>query len=124
VDTAIWIAQVLLGILFVLAGVNHALNYARASQQMVWMTAVGPERLRVIGVLEILGGIGVLVPQLTGTLPWLVPLAAALLALLMVFAMIFHARRGERAAIVFNLVLALLAAFVAYGRLVIEPFAA
>ena len=123
-DTVIWIAQVLLGIAFVLAGVNHALNYARASQQMAWMAAVGPERLRVIGTLEILGGIGVLVPLLTGALPWLAPLAAALLALIMVFAIIFHARRGERAAIAINLVLGLLAAFVAFGRLVIEPFAA
>ncbi len=123
-DTVIWIAQVLLGIAFVLAGVNHALNYARASRQMAWMAAVGPERLRVIGTLEILGGIGVLVPLLTGALPWLAPLAAALLALIMVFAIIFHARRGERAAIAINLVLGLLAAFVAFGRLVIEPFAA
>lgn len=123
-DVAIWIAQVLLAIAFILAGFNHAVNYANASIRMDWMAAVGPERLRVIGALEVLGGIGVIVPHLTGILPWLTPLAALCLAVLMGFAMVFHARRSERAAIVVNLVLGLIAAFVAYGRFALEPISA
>lgn len=121
-DTAIWIAQVLLGIAFIGAGLNHAANYARASQRMDWMAAVGPGRMRAIGTLEVLGGIGVILPAATGILPWLTPIAAVCLALVMLFAIVFHLRRGEMAVVIPDIVLGLLAAFVAYGRFVVEPF--
>ena len=54
------------------------------------MTAVGRDRMRIIGVLEVLGAIGLILPALTGILPWLVPTAAAALAVLMVLAAVFH----------------------------------
>jgi VIT1/CCC1 family predicted Fe2+/Mn2+ transporter len=73
-------------------------------------------------VSELLGGLGLLLPALTGTLPWLTPLAAAGLALIMLLAMGFHATRREAPAIVFNSILLVLAAFVAYGRFVVLPF--
>jgi uncharacterized membrane protein len=124
VDTALWVGQILLALGFIAVGLNHALNYERASAtpQMAWMAAVGRDRLRVIGMLEVLGGIGVILPAITGIATWLVPLAALCLALVMVAAIVFHLRRHETAPAIFNLVLGLLAAFVAYGRLVIEPF--
>jgi uncharacterized membrane protein len=121
VDIALWIAQVLLGLGFIAAGINHAGNFEKASQRMDWMVAVGRDRTRVIGVLEILGGIGVILPAVTGVAVWLTPVAASCLALLMVAALVFHLRRHEYAAIIVNTVLGLLAAFVAYGRVVIEP---
>jgi DoxX-like family len=123
VDIAIWIAQILLGVAFIAFGLNHAVNYASASQrpQMAWMTAVGRDRMRLIGTLEILGAIGVIVPAVTGILPWLTPVAATALALLMLAAAIFHLRRGESSAVIFNVVLGLLALFVAFARFVIEP---
>ena len=70
---------------------------------------------------ELLGGLGLLLPALTGILPWLTPLAAAGLALVMLLAMGFHATRRERPVIAFNTVLLLLAVFVAYGRFVSVP---
>jgi hypothetical protein len=65
--------------------------------------------------LEVLGAIGLIVPLLTGILPWLTPLAAIGLVLTMLGAMATHLRRGENQMLAVNLVL-LLAAFVAYGR--------
>jgi hypothetical protein len=62
------------------------------------------------------------VPAATKILPILTPIAASALALLMLFAAIFHARRpGELPNVVFNVVPGLLALFVAYGRFVLEP---
>jgi hypothetical protein len=60
-------------------------------------------------------------PALTNTLPVLTPLAGVGLALIMLLAGIFHFRRGEYQAIIVNLVLGLLAAFIAYGRFVLAP---
>jgi hypothetical protein len=58
-----------------------------------------------IGISELLGGLGLVLPQLSGILPWLTPLAALGLALIMLLAMGFHARRREPQAIAINLVL-------------------
>jgi DoxX-like protein len=77
---------------------------------------------RFIGICELLGGLGLLLPALTGILPWLTPLAATGLALIMILAIGFHASRREWSAIGFNSVLLVLAAFVAYGRFFVLPF--
>ena len=62
-----------------------------------------------------------LLPAVTGILPWLTPLAATGLVLTMIGAMFTHGRRGEYSQIGVNVVLLLLALFVAYGRFVIVP---
>ena len=93
----------------------------RGRPRSAWTRAVSDQLLRAIGVLEVLAAIGLILPVLTGVLPWLTPLAAASLVVLMVFAIAFHLRRGERPNIALNAILLVLAAFIAYGRLVIVP---
>ncbi|MCW5878040.1 MAG: DoxX family protein [Anaerolineales bacterium] len=114
----LWIAQGLLGLGFIAAGYNKAFRAQQAAVQpaMAWMSAVSPPLLRFIGLAEIAGGLGVLLPMLSGVLPWLTPVAAASLALVMVLASGFHFSRKEYPAIVINTVLLLLALFVAWGR--------
>jgi hypothetical protein len=90
---------------------------------MGWLTDVGRERMRIIGILEMLGAIGLILPAATGILPWLTPVAATCLAILMVLAIVFHARRpGEGRSIVLNAILAVIAALIAYGRFVVSTF--
>ena len=88
-----------------------------------WMSAIGRQNMRMLGLLEFLAAIGLILPAITGVLPWLTPLAASMLVVLMVFAIAFHARRpGEVPNLVLNVVLGVLALIVAYGRWVLEPF--
>ena len=117
----LWILQALLGLAFIAAGYNHGFNIEKARTQMQWMTAVPENLLRFIGVSEILGGIGLILPAVTGILPQLTAWAATGLSLIMILAALFHLRRGEYPAIVINLVLLALAVFVAYGRFVLAP---
>lgn len=114
----LWIAQGLLGLGFMAAGYGKAFRAEQTAAQpaMAWMVAVPVSLLRFIGVAEIAGGLGVLLPMLSRVLPWLTPVAAALLALVMVLASGFHFSRKEYPAIVINIVLLLLALFVAWGR--------
>ena len=124
-NVVLWTLQALLALAFLGAGVNHVLNYERMASQprMSWVTVVGRDRLRIIGGLEVLGAIGVILPALTGVLPWLVSAAAAALALLMVFAAVLHLRRpGEAQNVAVNAGLGVLALAVAIGRIVIAPF--
>lgn len=117
-NIALWVVQGLLSLSFVGAGYMHAFGTEKAAgqPQMAWMKAVSKPLLTFIGLAEIAGGLGVILPMLTGILPWLTPLAAALLAVVMLLAALFHLPRKEYQSIVFNLVLLALAAFVAWGR--------
>jgi len=71
--------------------------------------------------VELLGGIGLILPAVTHILPWLTVAAAIGLALVMICAAIFHASRREFSMIGFTIVLVLLAAFVVVGRVILAP---
>ena len=120
-NIALWIVQVLLAGMFVLAGVMKAFQYERAKTSLPWVKDVPRGLVTFIGISELLGGLGLLLPAITGMLPWLTPLAGAGLALIMILAIGFHASRREGQAIGINSVLLVLAAFVAYGRFLIGP---
>ena len=121
-NIALWIVQILLALAFAMAGIMKVTQpIDRLETRMGWVKDVGPRGVRLIGSLEILGAIGLILPAVTGILPWLTPVAAAGLALTMVGAMITHGRRGEYSSIGANLVLLVLALIVVYGRFVIVP---
>ena len=121
----LWVGQVLLALAFLVVGYGHSLGFDQTALRpgLGWLTDVGRERMRIIAGLEILGAIGLILPAATGVLPWLTPVAATSFAILMVLAIVFHARRpGEGRNIVLDAILAAVAALVAYGRFVVSPF--
>jgi uncharacterized membrane protein len=121
--TIILIVQIVLGLAFICLGVVHLTQRSQHRKGMEWLQDVPATAMAAISVLEILGGIGLIAPWVTGILPVLTPITAAAIVLLMLFAMVFHARRqGETPNMAFNVVLGLIAAFVAYGRFFLEPF--
>lgn len=116
-NIALWIVQALLAIAFAMAGLLKITQpKEKLAVQMGWVDNFTPTTIKVIGALELLGALGLILPLLTGVLPWLTPLAALGLALTMLGAMATHFRRGEYMNLVANVVLLLLAVFVAYGR--------
>lgn len=120
-NVVLWIVQVLLGLAFLGAGSFKTFQYERAKTQMNWIPDVSRNLVAFIGIAELLGGLGLILPALTGTLTWLTPLAGAGLALAMLLAVGFHIRRSD-GQIAPSAVLFVLTAFVAYGRWVIAPF--
>lgn len=117
----LWILQVLLGLAFIFAGATKAFQYERAKTMMPWVPHVSRGLVGFIGIAELLGGLGLILPALTGTLTWLTPLAGAALALAMLLAVVFHIQRSD-GQIAPSAVLFVLTAFIAYGRWVIAPF--
>ena len=114
-NTALWIVQGLLAALFLLAGVP---KLVMSAEQMV---APGPIQVpvlfvRFIGVCEILGAIGMVLPGLTGIKPGLTPLAAGGLLIIMIGATVVNLVDGPVMAAPFTVVLGVLAAIVIYGR--------
>jgi uncharacterized membrane protein YphA (DoxX/SURF4 family) len=115
-NIALWIAQGLLALMFLMAGSMKALQYEKAKASLAYVKEVPKGLITFIGVAEMLGAVGVVLPLLLGLPAILTPLAAGGLALVMLLAAGFHLKRGEHQAIVMNLVLGAVAAFVAYGR--------
>ncbi len=121
-NIVLWVLQVLLALLFLMAGIMKSTQpKEKLAERMSWVNHTSPEAVKAIGVLEILGGVGLVLPALTGILPWLTPLAATGLALTMIGAVITHVRLNETAKSVAPIVLLILSAVVAYGRFVIAP---
>ena len=120
-NIALWILQILLGVYFIFVGVNHFIIPPGLPEAMSWMYEL-PTWLHVFsGAAEILAGLGLILPGLFKYQTRLVPLAAAGLVLVMIGAIVWHLARGEFQNIFVNLILALLAAFVAYGRWRLSP---
>jgi uncharacterized membrane protein YphA (DoxX/SURF4 family) len=114
---ASWVAQGLLAVAFVAAGTTKlAQPKEKLVKNMAWVEDFSQPTIRIIGALEVLGAIGLVLPALTGILPWLTPLAALGLVLTMIGAALTHLRRKEYGNIAMNAVLLVLAAFVVYGR--------
>src|SRR6266850_6778709 len=110
-NTKLWIVQGLLAAMFLLAGVPKLIMSAEQ------MAAPGPIQLpvlfiRFIGVCEILGAIGMVLPGLTGIKPGLTPLAAAGLLIIMIGATVVNLVDGPIVAAPFTVVLGILAAIV------------
>jgi uncharacterized membrane protein len=117
-DIALRVAQIALALVFLAFGVTHATRRDQARDRQAWMLDVPKPLLTTIGILEILGAIALVVPWAVGIAPWLTPLAAIAFVVLMVCAAVFHIRRtGEAPNASFNVVLGLIAAFVAWSRL-------
>lgn len=118
----LWVLQVLLATFFLMAGITKAAQpLANLPATMPWVSDVPGWLVRFIAWSEIAGGLGVLLPAATRIKPWLTPLAAAGLAIVMVLAAGFHLARAEP--IVVHLVVAAVAALVAWGRFAKAPIA-
>ena len=118
-NVALWIVQGLLAALFLFAG---GAKLVLPLDQMAGPVALPGWFLRFLGVAEVLGAFGLVLPGLLHIRPGLTPLAAAGLVIIMIGAVVVTLVGGMLAVALMDLVVALLAAFVAYGRWRLAPY--
>jgi uncharacterized membrane protein YphA (DoxX/SURF4 family) len=117
-NIALWIIQGLLGLLFLFAG---GMKLVLPIAEMTKDIALPGMFLRFIGVAEVLGGLGLVLPGLTGIRPQLTPLAAAGLVIIMIGATVISFATSGFATALIPLIVGLLLVFVAYGRWRLAP---
>lgn len=120
-NIVLWIVQVLLALLFIWAG---GMKLVLPLEKLAGPVALPGALLRFIGVAELLGGLGLILPSLLRIRPGLTPLAAAGLVIIMIGAVIITLVGGGTGGIglaVIPGVTGLLAAFVAWGRWRLAP---
>lgn len=108
---AYWIIAGLLALLYLYSGGTKVVRSMDNLRPMMgWVDTVPAGVVRTIGVLEVLGAIGLILPPLTGVAPWLALAAAIGLVLVQIGGIILHLARGETKVIGLNVVLLVLAA--------------
>ena len=120
----LWVVQVLLAAFFAMTGIMKLTQPIDAlAASLPWVTSVPAALVRFIGTAEFTGALGLLLPSLTRVQPRLTALAGLGLAVVMLLAAGFHATRGEIGVLPMNLVIGLVALFVAWGRGKAAPIA-
>jgi uncharacterized membrane protein YphA (DoxX/SURF4 family) len=118
----LWIIQVLLALLFLFAGTTKFMMPVEEMNRQAPVVLPGLF-LHFIGVCEILGGVGMILPSLLRIKPGLTPLAAAGLAIITIGATVVTLIGPMKGLALLPFVTALLCIFVAYGRWKIRPIA-
>jgi uncharacterized membrane protein YphA (DoxX/SURF4 family) len=117
-NIALWIIQALLALVFLFSG---GMKFVMSVEEMTQQIPMPGWFLHFIGACEILGGLGLVLPWLTGIRPGLTPLAAAGLVIIMIGATVITLMINDIAMALLPLVVGILAAFVAYGRWRLTP---
>ena len=115
---ALWIVQGLLALLFLFAG---GMKLVMPIEALTQQTPLPGLFVRFIGVAEVLGAVGLILPGLLRIRPGLTPLAAAGLVIIMIGATVLTLAGGDAVPALMPLVVGLLSAFVAYGRWRLVP---
>jgi len=118
-NIVLWIAQGLLAAMYLTVGSMKAFQPAkvRKSPQMTWAHGQPDNYIRFVGTTEALGALGLILPLVTGILPWLTVLAGIGLTLVQLLAIFTeHLPKKEYKVIPLNIILLILAVFVVLGR--------
>jgi uncharacterized membrane protein YhaH (DUF805 family) len=116
-NTSLWVVQAMLGTMMITLGVVKTFQPIEKLSKLSWTTHSSEGFVRFVGISELLIGVGLVLPQLTGILPLLTPLAALSLCMIMVLAIAEHVKHKETHEIGKNVIIILLAAFITIGRL-------
>jgi hypothetical protein len=118
VNIALWIVASVLAAVFLASGASKILQPREKviASGYKWAEDYTPDQVKLIGVIEAIGAIGLILPAALGILEILTPMAATGLALVMVAAALVHVRRNETKHVVMPLVLGAIAATVAVLR--------
>jgi hypothetical protein len=120
-NVLLWVLQALAALVYAASGVMKVFMFDKISAGVPSFGALPRNAWTALGILELVCIVGLLVPAAVQVLPALTVLAAALLAVESVVFVGVHVKYRERSAIIMSIVLGLLMAFIAYGRMVLSP---
>lgn len=123
-NKVLWVLQWLFGLYFIAVGIAHFVLPEGLPEPVSWMYDLDDTQHLLSGTAEILGGLGLILPSVTRIAPWLTPVAAVGLMIVMIAAIFFHVGRDEMANVGINVLNILGLGYIAYGRTRLAPIAA
>ncbi len=118
-NTTIWIIQSLIAATFMYSGIQKSLYSEQklVASGQTGVEGLSPGLIRFIGISEIFGSIGLIIPMMLNTVPVLTPISAFCLGVIMIPAAVIHNKRHEPKNVITNCILFLMCAFIVYGRI-------
>lgn len=123
-NITLWVAQGLISLTLIWAGYTKLFQPIEETAKMLPWALDNPGLLKFTGIIDLLGGIGIVLPAALKIQPKLTVFAAYGTIILMIAASIFHISRGETSLIGMNIFFLVLAGFIAWGRTKKAPIAA
>lgn len=120
-NTLLWVLQIIAALLYGASGIMKIFTFDKISGDVPSFGALPRRAWMALGILELVCTVGLIVPSAFRWKPGLTPLAAAVLAIESLVFIGVHAKYRETGSIIMSGVLGLLMAFVAYGRMVLQP---
>jgi len=115
-NVSLWVAQSLLAAMFLIAGITKFTTSIEDQRKMEWAKHVSTGLIYFVGMVEVLGAIGLLLPAILKIKPWLTSWAATGVVLVMVLAAALNLSVGDTKPIVPILIIAAVGIFIAWGR--------
>ena len=119
----LWVLQVLAALLYGASGVMKVFMFDKVREGVPSFGALPRGGWMALGILELVCTVGLIVPAALHWQPQLTVVAAAVLALESLVFIWVHVKYREIGSTIMSAVLGLLVAFIAYGRMVLRPFA-
>lgn len=120
----LWVAQVTLAVLFIAGAIMKFQPIETTSAMMPWTGQVPIWVVRLLGIIDLLAAVGLILPSMLRIKPQLITWAALSIITLMFSAIVFHVSRGEASVIGVNIISAIIALFIVWGRLKKAPITA
>ena len=120
-NVLLWVLQVLAALLYGASGGMKVFMFDKISGQVPSFGALPREAWMALGILELVCTVGLIVPAAFHWQPVLTVVAATVLAIETLVFIWVHAKYREIPPIIFSAVLGLVMAFIAYGRMVLQP---
>ena len=117
----LWVLQWIWGLYFLAVGVTHFVVPEGLPDMIGWMYDLDDTMHTIVGIAEILGGLGLILPGLLKIRPEVTVYAALGLVVVMIGAAIWHAGREEWSNIGTNVLNILVLGYIAYGRWRLSP---
>ena len=120
-NTLLWVLQALAALLYAASGVMKVFMFDKVSQDVPSFDALPREAWMALGIIELICVVGLIVPAALHWRPTLTVVAATVLAIETIVFVGVHVKYHEVTPIIFSALLGLLMAFIAYGRMVLQP---
>jgi uncharacterized membrane protein len=120
---SLWVAQVILAAFLISGTILKFMPVEKISAMMPWTGQLPLLEVRLLGIVDLLGALGLILPSWLRIKPRLTPWAAICIIALMICAITFHVSRGEASVIGTNIFAAGIATFIAWGRFKKAPIA-
>jgi len=111
-----WVTQVLLAVILIMGAIMKFLPIEKIAPMMPWTGQIPALFVRLLGIIDLLGAVGLILPSLLKIKPQLTFWTSLCIIALMLCAIVFHISRGEATSIGINIFSMIIAAFIAWGR--------